>query len=335
MLLRDTGRSADEISLYTGVSKSNIEKWCGDRVREQLLTKYLSSPPNAQALQDCFLQEKENETIKKPAKRGPKALDCVGIHFDTRYEEKVKRIVNFLKEKLSQVIAREGTQDSGDDIISINLEKTSELLPFSLSLSLSMSSNTGSIGVRDNRDFSVIDDIETISEQNSLIVPATVIASTTDCIVPGKKRGRKSGGGGCCGGGKQPRLDIEDCSPNSVGSPLCEGLDPENTVASILAYDMCRLPSSGSDAAIPVVDDTEPSHEISGCCGNRNVSAATDDSNDGDEEVCCCDKVAEKVLCEDGTSSSEMLGKAAAKCGHRGEYGQCPCQCLCCFYVFS
>jgi hypothetical protein len=33
MVMKDAGKSAEDISHGTGVSKSNVEKWCSDKVR--------------------------------------------------------------------------------------------------------------------------------------------------------------------------------------------------------------------------------------------------------------------------------------------------------------
>lgn len=48
MWLRDAGKSAEEVSAMTSVSKSNIEKWCNDRMRETILSKF--PPPKSSSV---------------------------------------------------------------------------------------------------------------------------------------------------------------------------------------------------------------------------------------------------------------------------------------------
>lgn len=79
MLMKDTGKTADEISNSTGVSKSNVEKWCSEKVREKMLVK--------------FRQEIKHPVVEETLKENP-------LHFSTKEPAKFKLLLELLAEKL-------------------------------------------------------------------------------------------------------------------------------------------------------------------------------------------------------------------------------------------
>ena len=79
MLMKDSSKSADEISNLTGVSKSNVEKWCSDRVREKTLLK--------------FRQEVKHPVVEELLKENPR-------HFSTKEPAKFKILLEVLAERL-------------------------------------------------------------------------------------------------------------------------------------------------------------------------------------------------------------------------------------------
>ena len=110
MFLKDCGRSAEEISQYTGVSKSNVEKWCSDKLRDKLVEKYLQqSPAYAAALSGCLLID----TV----------TNSQTAHFDTREREKQRRVQAFLWDRL-----RAQSNDA-----CVDLSRVEAILPLPLS----------------------------------------------------------------------------------------------------------------------------------------------------------------------------------------------------------
>lgn len=73
MWLKDAGKSADEISLMTSVSKSNIEKWCSDKTREKILVKFSGTPSSVAA----STSNNAGETLSA-------YLNDTGLHFNDK-----------------------------------------------------------------------------------------------------------------------------------------------------------------------------------------------------------------------------------------------------------
>lgn len=80
MWLKDAGRSADEIANLTAVSKSNIEKWCSDKARATILTKYRVMP--------------HHEAIDKALRSDNQ------VHFNTSDRDAMADVFSFLMGKL-------------------------------------------------------------------------------------------------------------------------------------------------------------------------------------------------------------------------------------------
>lgn len=96
MLMKDAGKSAEDISHLTGVSKSNVEKWCSDKVREKVLIKFKNTTRNP------ILDE---------------SLRDNSLHFMTSEPIKFKLLLEFLSQKLqvAQIrSAKSQQQNQGD-----------------------------------------------------------------------------------------------------------------------------------------------------------------------------------------------------------------------------
>lgn len=86
MFLKDSGRSAEDISQLTGVSKSNVEKWCADRTRATIIDKY-----RATCADEAFVS-----AFAQPLTDTPSAL---GLHFSLANG---RRAASYLLDKLRQ-----------------------------------------------------------------------------------------------------------------------------------------------------------------------------------------------------------------------------------------
>jgi hypothetical protein len=89
MLMKDCGKSADEISHLTGLSKSNVEKWCSEKVREKILKEFRSEEEKRKNQAALVLI---SEFLK----------DGSSFHFQVKEPAKLKVFIEILGQRYQQ-----------------------------------------------------------------------------------------------------------------------------------------------------------------------------------------------------------------------------------------